>query len=1636
MAVAFKTALGSGVATSSGTTITITTTAAIAVDDLVVVRWASDNLNATTPTATCSIGGVQNMTLVRQGAVNATAAAGVAGGMLVVKSSGVRATGTNIVVTLSGAVAHKAAYAESFTGAEDTVRSTAVSATGASTAAVSPASGTVVAGDLVLGFVAYETRGTLTGDADTGGGTWSTISRTPSATSGSDATCVQVGGQYKIPNSATAQTFNIGGASAEWVIGVGVLQASPEPSLTQDAYRFYDEQGTESGATALAAQDTPVNGDIGNGDGYGVIRIRLQSTTAVAVPLIDDWDLQYEKNASGTWLAATSGAVVGYDAPQLTEGATTTKKLTGGTGAYGVGKGVSEVSKVTDRGWGGTDHTELVYSVRLVAAQLALGDTLRFRVARNGGTVGMTYTSYPTINIVQSLTWAGSIGTIGAAGVSSDFVPGTAVWGLTIHRLEPFNDFTTNGWMFAAGTPTIVAGRTGTAAQIPPSGQLAYVIPAPSSDIVTVGAAIKDPGGGGHIFDMYGDGGSILHTSVQVNATGAVLGYRGATYLFQTANGVILPDVWYYMEAQFKLHDTTGYLVVKVNGVTVLNLLDRDTRNAGSAAVYSQLRLGFAGASNNLFYDDLYWTIGPTGTFVGDLTIPPTTYPPVPTVGVEGVSGSFILVIPPQTWVGSTATVGAAGTSGAFTLAAGPDQVWGGSEAYTDYSLFHQTPMGDDSGPGDTDENGVVLGTRVMFAEPGQVTGVWFQKGNTADLIYYVALWQQTGPADTDVILLADRGAGMGTGMGWFYQDFNPPVDVGPLADVSGIPMSYVVTCHYPQDPAVGAQELNYSVIPHGFDSAWTDGPITAPAGNVDNNAGRNGRFVYSSWELTYPHQSFNNNNYLIDVQFTVLSYIEGSSLGSIGVDGISGEFTATAPPPQTWAGSTAAAGVAALSGLFTPGATTWAGSTATAGIAGTSGVFVAGVRVWSGSTATAGVAGISSAFIAGARTWAGSTATVGVSGVSDVLVAGTVIWAGSTATAGIAGISGEFLIPAGPPQIWGDGGPPELDVLTGLAIWFDISQLDIAGGSTINPWPNLGSGDAGFMVGLPLPTVRNDALNGLPVVRFFLQGGRLRMTGTGINRNYTVVYVARLWDSAIAGRILGATYPPNNVLFGWWNGMENAAYDNGFLVPDTKVPQTTDWIMYSADDDGVTGSRMFRDGQYLCEFGGAAGFGGTLSISGYSPAGAEETPDCEVAEVVMYDHKLSDLERQSVEDYLRAKWFEPVSVGPDIAALGVFGVSGELIAGAATWGGSSATAGVAGVTGAFAAGPITWAGSTATVGVAGSSAAFVPGPATWIGSVATVGVAGATGNFSSAGQPQTWSSSTATVGVAGQTAPFVPGPRTWTGGSTATVGVFAVSAPMVPGVRVWSGSTATVGVAGVSGVFVGGAFRPDKLTGLASWFDASTLGLADGADVTLWPDLAGDLDLTPITGYRPKFKANELNGLGVVRFGGVNQEHLGASTYATFHHFFIVAKFRLAQFPNYNGLLGSDGNLILVGGGPGTTDFYSYTQSSYYKNGVSLPTMSGPMADWAHMGVTNTGGWINWRVWIGCDRGFADRQWDGDVAEVIGYDRVLTDPERIQVENYLKEKWLPDTTIGQWNGQDVMAMMWGSTPVTEWTMV
>jgi hypothetical protein len=81
---------------------------------------------------------------------------------------------------------------------------------------------------------------------------------------------------------------------------------------------------------------------------------------------------------------------------------------------------------------------------------------------------------------------------------------------------------------------------------------------------------------------------------MQVTRAGTQLGSNGATSFAL--------NTWYYIEVKAIIHDTTGAVEVKVNGVTEFNLTNQDTRN-GLTGIIDNIKLeGFQGTQ----IDDLW----------------------------------------------------------------------------------------------------------------------------------------------------------------------------------------------------------------------------------------------------------------------------------------------------------------------------------------------------------------------------------------------------------------------------------------------------------------------------------------------------------------------------------------------------------------------------------------------------------------------------------------------------------------------------------------------------------------------------------------------------------------------------------------------------------------------------------------------------------------------------------------------------------------------------------------------------------------------------------------------------------------------------------------------------------------------
>jgi hypothetical protein len=229
---------------------------------------------------------------------------------------------------------------------------------------------------------------------------------------------------------------------------------------------------------------------------------------------------------------------------------------------------------------------------------------------------------------------------------------------------------------------------------------------------------------------------------------------------------------------------------------------------------------------------------------------------------------------------------------------------------------------------------------------------------------------------------------------------------------------------------------------------------------------------------------------------------------------------------------------------------------------------------------------------------------------------------------------------------VWAVAGKVFLDPRTipGLTIWLDASQLPQAPGEAVDPWLDMSGNDLhGGVVHTPAPVLVDDVRNGYPAVRITAPYGRYRWTDTGVDKDFTVVYVARMSELLNQGRVFSAIYPTANTLFGWHLGSMDIMYaGDGFGEPGVNQTITTDWKMYSADGASapVFVPRLFSNGVFLTgTTEKSQGLGGTMALSGYEADSSAEMTSCDVTELLLYNRKLDDTERQQVEGYLREKY-------------------------------------------------------------------------------------------------------------------------------------------------------------------------------------------------------------------------------------------------------------------------------------------------------------------------------------------------------------------------------------------------------------
>lgn len=202
-----------------------------------------------------------------------------------------------------------------------------------------------------------------------------------------------------------------------------VLALKPAPAAAPftpefNAFRFY-EDGTESGSTPWAAQDTDVTVNVTGGDQQIHLRVRIDETGGgTDGGAADTWGVEYSRN-SGAWtqVTDTSSYVKADSTSGLTNDDPTTNRASNGISDPVSGSFVAGIQEEQNAFIGAHqltkgDFTEHVFALLVIATDVSNGDTLDFRMELNAGGPGMTNNVEPTITVqvtaATGVGWYGS----------------------------------------------------------------------------------------------------------------------------------------------------------------------------------------------------------------------------------------------------------------------------------------------------------------------------------------------------------------------------------------------------------------------------------------------------------------------------------------------------------------------------------------------------------------------------------------------------------------------------------------------------------------------------------------------------------------------------------------------------------------------------------------------------------------------------------------------------------------------------------------------------------------------------------------------------------------------------------------------------------------------------------------------------------------------------------------------------------------------------------------------------------------------------------------------------------------------------------------------------------------------------
>jgi PKD repeat protein len=226
--------------------------------------------------------------------------------------------------------------------------------------------------------------------------------------------------------------------------------------------------------------------------------------------------------------------------------------------------------------------------------------------------------------------------------------------------------------------------------------------------------------------------------------------------------------------------------------------------------------------------------------------------------------------------------------------------------------------------------------------------------------------------------------------------------------------------------------------------------------------------------------------------------------------------------------------------------------------------------------------------------------------------------------------------------------------------------------------------------------------------------------------------------------------------------------------------------------------------------------------------------------------------------------------------------------------------------------------------------------------------------------------------------------------------------------------------------------FTPAQIPGLQVWLAGDSI-VQDSAHVgyvSRWMDKSGlyhNFSSTSDTSKQPLFIANNpvLAGNPSLKFDGVNDEFLSDTTCDVGTVFVLSDWEGVDSFPEWNGLLNRDifaSPCYIFSGNPNQAPFPStalYTgYRTLYGSNIYINSLPGtyymPIHDYKVVtGAIPDSVVRNWKLIVGNNRVDPLSFWNGNIAEVIVYNTILTSLQRNDVLQYLYRKYAPPANLG-----------------------